>query len=295
MTRDDLLKLLGAADPIAALRAFDTTELNARLSRAQAKMRNLAKDTEVKIATKGGGSFAYRFAPLEDYLDMARAAYAAEGLAFTQHVDGAPQGRDQTITLTSAVSFGVAQVTSSMSCVVGGSLQDYGSAITYLRRYTLQALTATCGTAEDEDAAPVKTGPRVESADPKEHARAAEIRNAAKQKAEAQREPPPEEQARPWPALDFRADPPEVADTRYVGAAVMEVLGADFFGNPRDRAMIHQTALDVGEAMLSKAPTRPQGPDQVMAYVEKMKGSIKANPQRLTEIKERIASVLVPF
>ena len=132
MTRDDILTALIAADPGAALRAFDQTELNARLCRAQARMKNLAKDTTVKIATKGGGSFAYSFAPLEDYLDMARAAYASEGLTFTQHVDGAPQGRDQTITLTTSVSFGTAQVTSSMSCVVGGSLQDYWSAIPHV-------------------------------------------------------------------------------------------------------------------------------------------------------------------
>ncbi len=293
-TRDDILTALLAADPGAALRAFDITELNAKLSRAQAKMRNLAKDTTVKIATKGGGSFAYSFAPLEDYLDMARAAYASESLTFTQHVDGAPQGREQTITLTTAISFGTAQVTSSMSCVVGGSLQDYGSAITYLRRYTLQALTATCGTAEDEDVAPVKTGPRVESEKPAERERAAEIRSAAKTKAEAVREEP-QQQPRPWPALHFREeDPPAVADARYVGAAVMELLGADFFGNPPRGEGLYQTAHDVGEAMLSKAPVRPQGPAQITEYCAKMRASVAANPKRLDEIKARIADA-VPF
>ena len=46
--------------------------------------------------------------------------------------------------------------------------------------------------------------------------------------------------------------------------------------------------------MLSKAPTRPQGPTQVTEYCAKMRASISANPKRLDEIKARIADA-VPF
>lgn len=295
-TRDDILLALLAADPGAALRAFDQHELHTRMARAQATFRNLKKDNRVPVKDKNGTlKYSFVFAPLEDYLNMARAGYAAEGLNFTQHVDGSVPTRDPLITVTSSVSFGTATVSSSMSVVSQGSDQDHGGTITYLRRYTLSALMATTGTDEDDDANHPKTGPTVESKDAAEHERADKLRSAAKGKAEAARVEP-QEQARPWPALSFRPeDPNSVADARYVGAVVMELLGADYFGNPQRGEGLYQMAYDVGEAMLSKAPTRPQGPDQVIDYCNKMRASIKANPKRLDEIKDRVVPALVPF
>lgn len=295
MTRDDILLALLAADPLAALKAHDQHELHTRMARAQATFRNLKKDNRVKVKNKAGqDTYSFVFAPLEDYLNMARAGYAAEGLNFTQHVDGSVPTRDPLITVTSSVSFGTATVSSSMSVVSQGSDQDHGGTITYLRRYTLSALMATTGTDEDDDANHPKTGPTVESKDAAEHERADKLRSAAKAKAEAARVEP-QEQARPWPALSFGADDDrDWADVCYVGGAVMELLGADFFGNPPSGDGLYLLAHTTGEAMLSKAPMRPRGPAQITEYCAKMRSSVAANPKRLDEIKARIADA-VPF
>lgn len=291
-TRDDILTALLAADPLAALKAHDTAELHARFARAQVRLKNVDKSRFVDAGAK-----KYNFAPLDEFLSMARAELGAEGLSFHQPCFTALEGAEVVITVQTVISFGVASIECSYSKGASkNDIQGQGSMMTYLRRYGIQAMIGVCGFVdEDEDAAPVKTGPSVESKDPKERERAAEIRSAAKAKAEAARVEP-QEQTRPWPALNFRPeDPPAVADARYVGAVVMELIGPDFFGNPARGEGLYATAQDVGEAVLSKAPMRPQGSDQVIEYTSKMRASVAANPKRLQEIKDRIVGVLVPF
>jgi hypothetical protein len=297
-TRDDILLALLAADPGAALKAYDTAELHARFARAQAKLHNIEKSSTVNAGQK-----RYNFAPLEDFLSMARAELSAEGLSFHQPCFTGLEGQDAVITVQTVISFGVASIECSYSKTSSkADIQGQGSMITYLRRYTLQAMIGVCGGDEDDDAVTPTTGTREPSKDPKERERGERIRAEAKAKAEAAREaafvePAPfQEQARPWPALNFhKEDPPAVADARYVGAVVMELIGPDFFGNPARGEGLYATAQDVGEAMLSKAPMRPQGPDQVIEYTSKMRASVAANPKRLQEIKDRIVGVLVPF
>lgn len=296
MTRDDILTALIAADPGAALRAYDTAELHARFARAQVRLKNVDKSRFVDA-----GSKKYNFAPLDEFLSMARAELGAEGLSFHQPCFTALEGAEVVITVQTVISFGVASIECSYSkSAPKNDIQGQGSMMTYLRRYGIQSMIGVCGFVdEDEDAVPNKTGPRVESNDPKEHARADRLRAEALAKPkvhERQAAEAHQEQARPWPALSFREeDPPAVADARYVGAVVMELIGPEFFGNPARGEGLYATAYDVGEAMLSKAPTRPQGPAQVTEYCAKMRASVKANPKRLDEIKERIVGVLVPF
>lgn len=291
-TRDDILTALIAADPLAALKAHDTAELHARFARAQVRLKNVDKSRFVDAGAK-----KYNFAPLDEFLLMARAELGAEGLSFHQPCFTALEGAEVVITVQTVISFGVASIECSYSKGASkNDIQGQGSMMTYLRRYGIQSMMGVCGFVdEDDDAVNVKTGPRVESDKPAERARAAEIRSAAKGKAEAARAEP-QEQTRPWPALNFREeDPPAVADARYVGAVAMELIGPDFFGNPARGEGLYATAQDVGEAMLSKAPVRPQGPDQVIEYTSKMRASVAANPKRLQEIKDRIVGVLVPF
>lgn len=289
-TRDDILTALIAADPLAALKAHDQHELHTRFARAQAKLHNIEKSSTVNAGQK-----RYNFAPLEDFLSMARAELSAEGLSFHQPCFTSLEGQEAVITVQTVISFGVASIECSYSKTSPkADIQGQGSMVTYMRRYTLQSMIGVCGGDEDDDAAPVKSGPRVESEKPAERERAAEIRSAAKGKAEAARVEP-QEQARPWPALNFGADDdPGWADVCYVGGVVMELLGADFFGNPPSGDGLYLLAHTAGEAMLSKAPTRPQGPAQVTEYCAKMRSSVAANPKRLDEIKARIADA-VPF
>jgi hypothetical protein len=67
-TRDDILTALLAADPLAALKAHDTAELHARFARAQVRLKNVDKSRFVDAGAK-----KYNFAPLDEFLSMARA------------------------------------------------------------------------------------------------------------------------------------------------------------------------------------------------------------------------------
>ncbi len=293
MTRDDILTALLAADPLAALKAHDTAELHARFARAQVRLKNVDKSRFVDAGAK-----KYNFAPLDEFLSMARAELGAEGLSFHQPCSTALEGAEVVITVQTVISFGVATIECSYSKGASkNDIQGQGSMMTYLRRYGIQAMIGVCGFVdEDDDAVIPRTGPRVESKDPAEHERTERIRGKVKEDIAAKKSAESQEQARPWPALHFREeDPPAVADARYVGAVVMELIGPDFFGNPARGEGLYATAQDVGEAMLSKAPVRPQGPDQVIEYTSKMRASVAANPKRLQEIKDRIVGVLVPF
>lgn len=294
MTRDDLLKLLGAADPAAALRAHDQHELHTRMARAQASFRNLKKDNRVKVKNKAGqDTYSFVFAPLEDYLNMARAGYAAEGLCFTQHVDGTVPARDPVITVTSSVSFGTATVSSSMSVVSQGSDQDHGGTITYLRRYTLSALMATTGTDEDDDANHPKTGPKVESSDSKEHARADKLRAEALAKPKVHERQAAE--AAPWPQISYPDDMPgDRAGVRHIGERVMRILSADFFGHPQPE-MYNSLADTVGRAMIEHLERKPSARAEVEDFCSKVERAATSDTG-MKKLRDRVGAALdVPF
>lgn len=293
MTREDILTALIAADPGAALRAFDQHELHTRMARAQASFRNLKKDNRVKVKNKAGqDTYSFVFAPLEDYLNMARAGYAAEGLCFTQHVDGTVPARDPLITVTSSVSFGTATVSSSMSVVSQGSDQDHGGTITYLRRYTLSALMATTGTDEDDDVNHPKTGPRVESDDPKMKERADKLRAEALAKPKVHERQAAE--AAPWPQIRYPDDMPEDrAGIRHIGERVMRILGAEFCANPRPEAL-DGLADDVGWAMIEHLPQKPQSRADVEDFCSKVERAAKSDIG-MSKLKERARPAVVPF
>lgn len=296
MTRDDILTALIAADPGAALRAFDQHELHTRMARAQASFRNLKKDNRVKVKNKAGqDTYSFVFAPLEDYLNMARAGYAAEGLCFAQHVDGTVPARDPLITVTSSVSFGTATVSSSMSVVSQGSDQDHGGTITYLRRYTLSALMATTGTDEDDDANHPKTGPRVESDKPAERERADKLRAEALAKPKVHERQAAEAPAALWPQVFYPPDMPEEKQgIRHIGERVMRILGADFCSRPAPDT-VDRLADQVGWTMIEHLTQKPQSRAEVEDFCSKVERAAKSDTG-MTKLKDRASTVLdVPF
>lgn len=116
-----------------------TPELFAALAEAQA---------EVENATKGSNNPHFRsmYADLAEILNTVRPVFAAHGLCILQSTgfDGS------TVSVTTAIahkSGGV--VTSTASCVPAKTdAQGIGSATTYLRRYSLAAMT---GVAQEDD------------------------------------------------------------------------------------------------------------------------------------------------
>ncbi len=118
-------------------------ELAAALAKAQSTFPPIKRDKVVTVKTKTGGSYTFAYAPLEAILEAVREPLASNGLAFVQAID-----TDELVTtlLHSSGAFLEAHTRLPESA----DIQAFGSAITYLRRYALQAMLGIA-TEEDDD------------------------------------------------------------------------------------------------------------------------------------------------
>ena len=115
--------------------------LAAALAKAQAAFPAISRDKEVTVQTKAGGSYKFKYAPLDAILAAVRAPLAANGLAIVQLLD-------EDMLVTSLLHESGAILSGRTPIPQTEGVQAYGSAITYLRRYAIQALL---GVAAEED------------------------------------------------------------------------------------------------------------------------------------------------
>jgi hypothetical protein len=133
-----------------------TPELFTALAKAQAEVENASKNS-------ANPHFKSKYADLAEVLNTVRPVFAKHGLSILQSTefDGA------TVNVTTALchsSGGV--VTSTASCVPAKSdAQGIGSATTYLRRYSLAAMTGVAQEDDDGQSAAHAEKPRPISAD----------------------------------------------------------------------------------------------------------------------------------
>lgn len=113
--------------------------LNA-LCKAQSEFPVIPKTKEVIVKTNSG-SYTFKYAPLEDTIKLIRPVLHGNGLGFTQGADG------DILTTTIFHSSGE-WISYAMPLPEGVSEQQYGSRITYRRRY---ALKSALGIETDED------------------------------------------------------------------------------------------------------------------------------------------------
>ena len=119
----------------------DYGEIAAALAKAQAAFPSITRDKTVTVRTKTGGEYRFAYAPLDSILSAVRKPLADNGLALVQLLDG-----DALVTL---LLHGSGQSISGRTPTPQiGEIQAFGSAITYLRRYAIQALL---GIAAEED------------------------------------------------------------------------------------------------------------------------------------------------
>lgn len=120
--------------------------LGAALSVAQAEFPPIPRDKTVKVTTKTGGSYSFKYAPLDSVLAHLRPTLAKHGLAVTQLLDEGPSLT--TMLLHSSGEY----ISARMPLPVSPSMsaQEIGSAVTYMRRYALVALLGIA-TEEDDD------------------------------------------------------------------------------------------------------------------------------------------------
>ncbi|ATH82863.1 ERF family protein [Ectopseudomonas mendocina] len=122
-------------------------KLYAALACAQAEYAPLAKNRQVTIRTKAGGSYEFRYADLEAVFSSTRPALAKHGIGFVQTIQPA-NGRSALVTMLAHKDGGTLSSTIEFNMPSGGDIKDFGAHLTYLRRY---AATAILGVAADDD------------------------------------------------------------------------------------------------------------------------------------------------
>lgn len=138
----------------------DLGALAAALAKAQSSFPAINRDKEVTVQTKTGGSYKFKYAPLDSILAAVRAPLADNGLAIAQLLDDGEL-------VTMLLHKDGARLSGRVALPnVGDNVQALGSAITYLRRYSLQAMLGIA--AEEDDDGNRAAGNTVKGAEDKE-------------------------------------------------------------------------------------------------------------------------------
>jgi len=116
--------------------------LAAALAKAQVAFPTVTRDKEVVVKTKTGGSYSFKYAPLDSILNAVRVPLADNGLVVVQLIDDGDL-------VTSLIHESGGILSGRVVLPTDVDIQGFGSAITYLRRYALQALLGIA--AEDDD------------------------------------------------------------------------------------------------------------------------------------------------
>ncbi len=124
-------------------------KLAAALCAVAAEIQNPIKDKTAKVVTKDGGSYSYTYADLASVLDCVRPAMAKHGVAVIQAAEIPEPGRLVVSTRLLHTSGEWIETALSDAIDPQAKIQTLGSAITYLRRYAIQAISGIV--AEDDD------------------------------------------------------------------------------------------------------------------------------------------------
>jgi hypothetical protein len=132
-------------------------EIFAAMAKAQASMGKLVASKTAEVKMKAGGTYAYSFAGLPDTLEACLAAFNAQGCPVIQ----TPVVMNNGVEITTTIGHTSGQWVMSAPLFVPAQAkgaQDVGSAITYARRYSLQAMVGLSPADDDgkaaQDAAP---------------------------------------------------------------------------------------------------------------------------------------------
>ena len=124
-----------------------TDKLAEALAKAQADITSPARNREVTVMKKAGGSYKFRYATLDSIIDHVRPHLTANGLWFVQTLENG-DGKYRLVTTLLHASGQSIRSETPILLEKEVDNQVFGSALTYMRRY---ALTALLGIAADED------------------------------------------------------------------------------------------------------------------------------------------------
>lgn len=123
--------------------------LYAALATAQGNFRPIVKNRSVQVRMKTGGTYAFRYADLEEITSATRPALAAAGLSVLHPLQTDENGKTYMQTILAHKDGGV--ITSRVELPAPTSYSDpkeFGAASSYLRRYAVSSLL---GLAADDD------------------------------------------------------------------------------------------------------------------------------------------------
>lgn len=127
-------------------------EISAALAKAQAKMQTLPKDKTVKVKTKAGPSYSYKYTDLSTVIEATRKALAEEGIAVASSTKMQTIGNRILFVVVTQLSYGDQWMRFPASIFVDerqfSDPKSVGGTTTYLRRYSL---CAALNLASDED------------------------------------------------------------------------------------------------------------------------------------------------
>lgn len=122
-------------------------DLIAALVKAQAKITNPPRSREVVVRTRTGPGYSFKYAPLDTIIEHVRKPLTENGLWFIQTL----QQDNGKYRLCTHLFHSSGQYVRSETPVLteGGGNQAFGSALTYMRRYSLEAILGLA--AQDDD------------------------------------------------------------------------------------------------------------------------------------------------
>jgi hypothetical protein len=119
----------------------------AAFAKAQGQFKPIEKNRNVEIVMKTGGRYKFRYADLQTILAACVPALSENGLSIYSNLfDGEQHGMTLMVSLAHADGH---IMSSRMPIDERGDIKEFGSRITYLRRYLV---TALLGVASDDDA-----------------------------------------------------------------------------------------------------------------------------------------------
>lgn len=121
------------------------------LVKAQEEFPSIGRDKSVKVTSKSGASYTFKYAPLDSIMAKVGPVLAQNGLALTQPFGVSEQGGP--ILETMLIHTDGSMIRSQLPLPVhqGATAQELGSLITYCRRYAIVAILGLA-TEDDDDA-----------------------------------------------------------------------------------------------------------------------------------------------
>lgn len=214
--------------------------LAAALAKAQSAFPTVTRSKTVKVKTKTGGEYTFAYAPLDVILDAVRKPLAENGLAVVQLLD-----REALVTLLIHDSGALLEARTPIPATA--DVQAFGSAITYLRRYAIQALLGIA--AEEDDDGNSAAGNRAEPTKPARKPATASQGPAAPRQAATPSQTPGELTEDDWAGMvDTKDDTP--ASLGLGNGKPLEKLSArDFFARLEEAGIDRRAASDAARRM----------------------------------------------